>query len=239
MEVRNMKQIKTHEDLWRLVANEQGEYTSKKSGLTYKFTKDSECKQGDGAYNAEFNMVTISVLRGGKEIGYIDDDTHVEDISLDNLDDMKFLDKEEQPFVPSIALATEEIENLIELCLKNHSLTAWHTLEKTDEGEYAIVMGYRDGFDKGEKDRYGENGERLCMKVAYLPKNSVMSEYSIDWVMPWYPGGEDGEIYDTEVSLYSGTNIYSTVEWLVGEYKAFVELKEKDEQAREESEPDR
>lgn len=126
-----------------------------------------------------------------------------------------------------IQLITNNMPNLIQKCLADHAVTAWQVIDETPEGTYAIVIGYSDGFgEDDEKDAYGADGERLCAKVAFLKKNSVMSEYGVDWEMPEVPGTTTGEIYDTEMSLSEGTDLFKTVEWLLKEYDKYCELKE-------------
>lgn len=125
-----------------------------------------------------------------------------------------------------IQLITNNVPNLIQRCLADHAVTAWQVIDETTEGTYAIVIGYSDGFEDDEKDLYGGDGERLCMKVGFLKKNSIMSEYGVDWEMPLVPGTQSGEVYDTEMSISEGTDLFKTVEWLLKEYDKYCELKE-------------
>lgn len=132
---------------------------------------------------------------------------------------MRFIDKADD--------ITKEVKELIEKCLGDHTVTAWRPLEEKDGGMYAIVIGYMDGFDEDEKDKYGSDGERLCMKVGFRADNSIMSEYEMDWPMPMVPGSDTNEVWDTEIALSEGMDILETVEWLLKEYDGFMEQKAK------------
>lgn len=86
--------------------------------------------------------------------------------------------------------------------------TYWYTLDIINDKEYAVVMGWNDGF--------AEDKPTLCMKLAFLPTNSLMSEYDIDWLMPY---DEQGEVDDTEMSIESEDDIIKAVEYMVDVFK--------------------
>lgn len=87
--------------------------------------------------------------------------------------------------------------------------TYWQTLDIVNGKEFAIVLGWQDGFDT-------KDGFELCMKLAYLPTNSLMSEYGIDWIMPY--DEETGEVDDTEMTVNCKDDIEEIVDWLLDVY---------------------
>ena len=78
-----------------------------------------------------------------------------------------------------------------------------------------------DGFDK-EVD--GDT-ERLCMKVAYRTRNSVMYDYDFDMVMP--VDSNSDEVWDTEISTNRNTSI-ATIQknicWLMNNFTHMVKV---------------
>lgn len=253
-----MVKIKNDKDLYDLPGGECGEYVSEKTGLVYHFFKD-DAYQNLEMLRADFdlpeeemmdkdfdNMVTYRVYERDSDIGYVSlsekrmisrdteigyrqDDLHVNDFSLTHIDRLPIWDmhlgyKEMSEIIPEAYLAAKDIEDCIQKCLADHSVTAWHVIEKKDGGTYAVVVGFSDGFE-GE-DMYGRDGERLCVKWAFLPDNSAMTEYGMDWIMPEIPGDKDHEIYDSETSLCEGDDIYKVVEWIYKDYYSYMDLKE-------------
>ena len=91
--------------------------------------------------------------------------------------------------------------------------TYWQTLDVIDGKEFAIVLGWQDGFDT-------EDGYELCMKLAYLPTNSLMSEYSVDWLMPY--DEKTGDVDDTEICVGNGENIEEDINWLLKCYEKYA-----------------
>ena len=76
--------------------------------------------------------------------------------------------------------------------------TQWFTVKETVDRIYAIV------FTRDED-------LTIWGKVAYLPKNSAMAEYDIDWIMPYNEA--TGEVDDTETAIDSDRD----VQWLIDE----------------------
>ena len=245
-----MVKLKNDKDLYDLPGGETGEYVSPKTGLVYYFAKDDayqnlELLKEDFDMSSEElmdknfdNMVTYSVYQRvtayvslseerfvSEEIGYASDNLHVNDFSLEHIDRLPIWDMDEKTeIIPEAYIAAKDIEDCIQKCLADHSVTAWHVIEKKDGRTYAVVVGFSDGFE-GE-DMYGRDGERLCVKWAFLPDNSAMTEYGMDWMMPEIPGDKDHEIYDSETSLCEGDDIYKVVEWIYKDYYSYMDLKE-------------
>lgn len=89
----------------------------------------------------------------------------------------------------------------------------WH-LDTDDNGnDWAIVMAYMD-YD-------GDGNEKLYAKMAYQPSNSIMQcDYDIDWLMPY--DNETGEVWDTEVAVYSADYAEEIVNWLIRNYEEYM-----------------
>ena len=53
----------------------------------------------------------------------------------------------------------------------------FNTVEMDDKGinkNVSIVLGWTDGFDAEEQDKYSDDTWRLAVKVGYQPVNSMM-----------------------------------------------------------------
>ena len=104
---------------------------------------------------------------------------------------------------------------------KSYATYYWILGRDTDNNDWAIVLGWADGFDVTESDDCTDGTWRLCVKLAYQPWNSVCQcDYDVDWLMPY--DEETGEVDDMEVSIYPNTNITETVNWLIGRYESYV-----------------
>lgn len=95
-------------------------------------------------------------------------------------------------------------------------------LDHIGDRTWALVFGWEDSYSKVEIDTPTERGEnRICGKIAYLPDNSIMSEYSVDWIMP----SMQGEVYDTIFHLtLDRINISSNVEFWRDSWKHMKHL---------------
>ena len=90
---------------------------------------------------------------------------------------------------------------------KDHEATCWVNLGYNEEGDkkFAIVLAWMDWDNVEEWKIYG--------KVAYVPYNSGMFEYDIDWLMPY--DKETGEVWDTETEA----NDSDVIDWWIKNYK--------------------
>lgn len=96
----------------------------------------------------------------------------------------------------------------------------WDLGRDKSNNDWAIVLGWADGFDAEENDDCTDGTWRLCVKLAYQPCNSLMQcDYDWDWTMPY--DEESGEVDDTEVSIYPNTDLAETIEWLLGCYASY------------------
>ena len=95
---------------------------------------------------------------------------------------------------------------------KNIGVIAFWLPQSFDkENNWAIVIGYNGGFEKDEND---PNYYRVCGKVAYQSKKSIMQcDYDVDWTMPY--DEETSEVDDTDVSL----DCLADAEWLLDQWE--------------------
>ena len=121
------------------------------------------------------------------------------------------------------AKLVKEFVNAIDNMRKTHENGTYHWILGTDEDDnnWAIVLGWLDGFEADETDDCMDGTWRLCTKLAYQPCNSLMQcDYDIDWLMPY--NEETGEVDDNEISIYSDTNVEETIDWLLKCYSSYT-----------------
>ena len=95
----------------------------------------------------------------------------------------------------------------------------YHWILGRDENgnDWAIVLGWADGFDTEENDDCTLGTWRLCVKLAYQPWHSLMQcDYDVDWLMPY--DEETGDVDDTEISIYPNTDLAEAIDWLYERY---------------------
>ncbi|MBO5828887.1 MAG: hypothetical protein J6R59_10620 [Paludibacteraceae bacterium] len=96
----------------------------------------------------------------------------------------------------------------------------WILGRDENDNDWAIVLGWADGFEKEENDSCTDGTYRLCAKVAYQPYNSMMQcDYEIDWLMPY--DEESGEVDNTEMPIYLDTDLVGLVDWLLECYSSY------------------
>lgn len=107
---------------------------------------------------------------------------------------------------------------------ENHSRETYYWYLHTDENnnDWAIVLGWQDTYGEEEENETDDclyDGCRLSIKLAYQPRNSIMQEYDIDWIMPY--DEKSGEVDDNEISIYSDTDLEDTIDWLLECYESY------------------
>ena len=102
---------------------------------------------------------------------------------------------------------------------KDPTATYSVNIGSNDDSTFAIVMCYldRDGAEYMGYDP-DEYSDFLLAKFAYQPDDSYMSEYDMDWLMP-YPVNEYGDVYDTETSVYSVEDL----NWIIDQAYKFID----------------
>ena len=91
-------------------------------------------------------------------------------------------------------------------CDDGWNVTYYYPLLRSNGKTLAIVFGWDYEY------------KQIMGKIAYLPNNSVMSEYDVDWIMPY--DESTGEVYDTETQI----GYLCDVEWLLDEWE-FIKQK--------------
>ena len=96
----------------------------------------------------------------------------------------------------------------------------WIIGEDYEGNDWAIVLGWADGFEEDEEDDCTDGTWRICAKMAYQEWNNISQcDYDHDWLMPY--DEESGEVDDNEVSIYPNTNLTSVVNWLLKWYEPY------------------
>lgn len=96
----------------------------------------------------------------------------------------------------------------------------WWLDTDNNGNNWAIVLGWQDGYEEDNTDELSDKTWHLAAKVAYQPRNSIMQcDYDVDWIMPNY---KDGDVWDTNITVYLNDNHKETVDWLIDQ---FLEMK--------------
>ena len=74
----------------------------------------------------------------------------------------------------------------------DYETTRWIEFAEDDKNIWALVLHCV------EEEAHGEKIDVIYGKLAYCPKNSLMQEYDIDWIMPELV---EGVVYDTEYDI--------------------------------------
>ena len=118
-----------------------------------------------------------------------------------------------------MGITKEEYNNLVQNALAHKDGVAWHTMETLEDGrDLCLVMGYEEGYDRGEKYQDEIEGTiwTLCQKLA-VNIDDLQCDYGIDWYMPW--DVKSGEVWDTDMSVKDDTD----VDWYNDQAKSIVE----------------
>ena len=101
-----------------------------------------------------------------------------------------------------------------EMKTQKHPIGTYYWILQRENGlDWAIVLGWNDGFDCTLKDEYLNGTYRLCAKFAHQSSKSIMQcDYVIDWFMPY--NEESGYVDDTEVSIYTCDDLDKTADYL-------------------------
>lgn len=75
------------------------------------------------------------------------------------------------------------------ICDGDYESTFIYSLDFIDDPkhDWALLMSYV---------IYDRDDEFVGLKLAYQSSNSIMSDYHVDWLMPW--DDDSGEVWDTE-----------------------------------------
>lgn len=96
----------------------------------------------------------------------------------------------------------------------------FYTVEMDDKGinkNVSIVLGWTNGFDAKEQDKYSDDTWRLAVKVGYQPVNSMMQcDYDTDFNQVYVK--ETGDVYDSEIVLYENDDFEEVADNIVTEF---------------------
>lgn len=109
-----------------------------------------------------------------------------------------------------------EFVNAVSEMRKTHGngTYSWILGEDDKGNNWAIVLGWADGFYEDPDDNNTVGTWRLCAKLAYQPNNSIMQcDYDIDWLMPY--DEDTGEVDNNEISIYPNTDLPDIIDWLL------------------------
>ena len=116
----------------------------------------------------------------------------------------------------------KQFQEAVEEMRKTHvdGTCHWELDVDSKRNQWAIVLGWQDGYEEDKEDDCMDGTYRLCAKLAYQPTNSMMQcDYDIDWLMPY--NEETGEVDDNEVSIYSGYDATEIIDWLLKCYGTY------------------
>lgn len=101
------------------------------------------------------------------------------------------------------------------------STYCWN-IGEDDMNRWYLAAGWMEGFYKD----IDLNEDRLCMKIAYIPKNSFMRDYDYDFLMPY---DSDGNVWDTEISLDENAtegSVFYDITCLLQEFEKMIKESE-------------
>ena len=118
-------------------------------------------------------------------------------------------------------LAKEFIEAVAEMRRTHGYGTYYWIIGEDEENTWAIVLGWGNGFEENPNDDCTDGTWRICAKLAFQSKQSIMQcDYEVDWLMPY--DEETLEVDDNEVSIYPNTDLSSTLDWLFDCYDGYL-----------------
>ena len=122
---------------------------------------------------------------------------------------------------------TEKITKAIKEMRSSHDNGTyhWYLGQDKDNNDWAIVLGWQDGYEEDKNDDCTNGTWRICIKLAFQPSNSMLQcDYDIDWLMPY--DKKTGDVYDTEYPIYPNSDIALYVHYLLRDAKDFKIIEE-------------
>ena len=130
-----------------------------------------------------------------------------------------------EKFIDSFTNAVKE--------MAQHKEGCYHWWLETDNNgnNWAIVLGWQDGYEEDDTDELSDGTWHLAAKVAYQPHNSIMQcDYDFDWTMPY--DEETGDVWDTDITVYLNDNHKETNKSVYGNEEYFTMLENGDSSIR-------
>lgn len=121
-------------------------------------------------------------------------------------------------------ILVKEFAAAVQEMRRTHGCTTyWWWLGEDEENNWAIVLGWADGFEENPDDENLDGTWRICAKMAFQSKRNIMQcDYDIDWHMPY--DKTTGDVDDNEVSIYPCTDLATVIEWLLECYDKYKEV---------------
>lgn len=117
-------------------------------------------------------------------------------------------------------LAKEFMKAVAEMRQTHGYGTYYWIIGEDEENDWAIVLGWGNGFEENTNDDCTDGTWRICAKLAFQSKRNIMQcDYDIDWDMPY--DEESGEVDNNEISIYPDTNLESVIDWLLKCYESY------------------
>ena len=118
----------------------------------------------------------------------------------------------------------KEFTEAVEEMRRTHGYgTYYWYLGEDEENDWAIVLGWADGFEEDPNDNNLDKTWRICAKMAFQSKKSIMQcDYDVDWLMPY--DEETMEVDDNEISIYPDTDLAGVVDWLLKCWDTYKEV---------------
>jgi len=90
------------------------------------------------------------------------------------------------------------------------------------QNRWYLAAGWMEGFYKD----INLNEERLCMKIAYIPKDAFLRDYDYDFLMPY---DSEGNVWDTEISIGEDAtegSLFYDITYLLQEFEKMIKESE-------------
>lgn len=122
---------------------------------------------------------------------------------------------------------SENVSAAIKQMISDNTTSTYYWLlnKDVDNNNWAIVLGWADGFNDPEPNEdasYQSESYHICIKLAYQPDNSIMQcDYDVDWTMPY--DKTTSEVDDTDTALYPGDDIVPIVESLLSAFARYAD----------------
>lgn len=121
----------------------------------------------------------------------------------------------------------KQLENAANLLIKHKEEGGcYHCCTKEMEDEsinknLSIVLGWTKDLDGDINDRFFDDGFRLAVKVGYQAVNNIMqTDYDIDFNQVY--DKKTGDVCDSEILLYEGTNFQDVAKDIIANYKDVI-----------------
>ena len=107
----------------------------------------------------------------------------------------------------------EFLKNAIDDLVNTDYSCTWYDLDE----DLAIFVGWTEGYDPNDKDYIHSKEDPTYVIAAKIASTHEYMKTDLDWlVQPYY---EDGEVWDTEITLTENNNFEEDAKWFIDSYK--------------------